>query len=96
DCVYYVPSAEAYAVAGVKEGVLTLYAIFSAEKISLGSVISSFGKDIKKVVMAFTPENNTGFDQKKIDDDDQVMFVRGDIFERSQNEKFMFPEISHA
>lgn len=94
--VYYSPSSEAYVVADVDNGTLKLYAIFSAEKVSLGDVIASFGKEIKKVILAFTPENNTGFDQKKIEDEDQVMFVRGEVFEAFPNEKFMFPEISHA
>ena len=96
DNVYYVPSSEAYVVANVVEDTLTLYAIFADDRISLGDIISSFGNRIKRVIMAFSPENNTGFDQKKIESADSVMLVRGPVFESAVSERFMFPEISHA
>lgn len=96
DSVYYVPSSDAYVVAETDGGRLKLYAIFSEEKVSLGDVISSFGSGIKTVELAFTPENNTGFDRCRIDDDDQVLLACGQLFENLGNEKFMFPEISHA
>ena len=96
DNVYYVPSSEAYVVANVVEDTLTLYAIFADDRISLGDIISSFGNRIKRVIMAFSPENNTGFDQKMIESEDSVMLVRGSVFESAVSERFMFPEISHA
>ena len=96
DCVYYVPSSEAYVVADVQNGDLTVYAIFSSEKVSLGDVISSFGSGIKQVTLAFSPENNTGFEQKKLEKDDTILLARGPVFEEMANDRFMFPEISHA
>ena len=96
DSVYYVPSAEAYVIADVNDDLLTIYAAFSDEKISLGEIISSFGSDIKHTVLAFTPENNTGFEIKKIESDDSVLLVRGDVFSDIGNERFMFPLIAQA
>ncbi len=95
DCVYYIPSSETYVVANKDNGSLTLFAIFSDEKASLGEVISSFGSGIKNVTLSFTPENNTGFELKKITDDESVLFARGQVFEKT-GERFMFPEISRA
>ena len=94
--VYYVPSSGAYAVASVEGDTLTVYAVFSDDKISLGDIISAFGSGIKQVVMAFMPENNTGFELKKIESEDTVLLARGPVFENNGNERFMFPEISHA
>ncbi len=94
--VYYIPSCEAYVVASAEGDLLTIYAVFCDEKISLGEVISSFGSGIKRVNMAFMPENNTGFEQKKIVSEDTILFTRGKAFENMKNERFMFPEISHA
>ena len=94
--VYYIPSCEAYAVADVDGGSLSVYAIFSDEKISLGEVISSFGSGIKNVSLSFTPENNTGFEQRKIESADSVLLTRGPVFSNAANERFMFPEISRA
>ena len=96
DCVYYVPSSEAYAVAEIDGDTLTLYAIFSSEKISLGDVIASFGNKIKHVILAFTPENTTGFDRVKIDAPENCLFAKGDIFSNIRNERFMLPAISQA
>ena len=96
DCVYYVPSAEAYVVATVEKEVLTVYSVFSSEKVSLSEVISSFGQQIKMVVLAFSPENNTGFELKKIESEDTVLFIKGEAFANSANDRFMFPLIAQA
>lgn len=96
DCVYYVPSAEAYVVAGVEGETLTVYAVFSDGRVSLGDIISSFGSGIKQVIMAFCPENNTGFELRKIESEESVLLARGELFENIGNERFMFPEISRA
>ena len=94
--VYYVPSSEAYAVANVEGDRLTLYAIFSSEKVGLGDVISAFGSEIKQVTLAFTPENNTGFEIKRIESPDSVLLTQGEVFSGIGSDRFMFPEISHA
>ncbi len=96
ECVYYIPSCEAYAVASAEGSDLTVHAIFSDEKVSLGEVISSFGSGIKNVLLSFSPENNTGFEQRKIETDDSILFTRGPAFENAANERFMFPRISQA
>ena len=96
DSVYYIPSSDSYVIAGRSNDVLTLYAVFSSEKVSLGDVIASFGSDVKNVTLAFTPENNTGFEQKKIKNNETVFFTRGPVFERMSGDRYMFPEISHA
>ncbi len=96
ECVYYIPSVEAYVIADVEGETLTVYAVFSSEKISLGEVISSFGDKIKLVVLAFTPEDKTGFEQKKIESDDTVLFTMGEAFGKNANDRFMFPLIAQA
>ncbi len=96
DCVWYVPSSESYVVASAEGDSLTIHALFSDEKVSLGDVIAAFGSNIKNVTLSFTPENNTGFEQKKIECDDSILFARGPVFENAVNERFMFPEISRA
>ena len=94
--VYYIPSAEAYVIASAEGEKLTVYAVFSGEKVSLGEVISSFGSDIKLVELAFTPENKTGFELKKIESDDTVLFTMGEFFQTTGNDRFMFPLIAQA
>ena len=96
DCVYYLPSCEAYAIAAIKGGHLELYAVYSGEKVSLGEVISSFGSDINTVSLMFTPENNTGFDQIRIESDEDVLMARGGLFDNLGSDRFMLPRIAQA
>ena len=96
DCVYYLPSSGSYVIAKINGDDLKLFAVFSGEKVSLGEIISSFGSGIRSVTLAFTPENTTGFERKKIEDEETVFFTRGPLFENITGEKYMFPEISHA
>ena len=96
DCVYYLPDSDSYVIARIDDDKLSVYAAFSEAKVSLGDVISSFGSGIRYVDLKFTPENNTGFLQHKIEDDENVLFVRGEFFESRKNEKFMFPMIAQS
>ncbi|MCR5302586.1 MAG: GNAT family N-acetyltransferase [Lachnospiraceae bacterium] len=96
DSIYYLPETGSYTVARIDAGELKLYAVFSDTKVSLSDVIKSFGGDIRSVVLAFSPENNTGFECRRREDDKNVLFTRGEIFEKTKNEKFMFPAIITA
>ncbi|MBO4266387.1 MAG: GNAT family N-acetyltransferase [Lachnospiraceae bacterium] len=96
ECVYYLPSCEAYAVASAEGGHLMLYAVYSSEKVSLGEVISSFGSNINTVSLMFTPENNTGFDQIIIGSDTDVLMARGGVFDNLGSDRFMLPRIAQA
>ncbi len=95
ESVYYIPSSETYVIAGREGDCLNVYAIFSDERASLGEVISSFGSEVKNVILSLTPENNTGFEQKKVEDSESVLFARGPVFDDS-GDRFVFPEISRA
>lgn len=96
DSVWYLPDCDAYAVADVCGSDLRLHAVFSNDKVSLGEVISSFGSNIDHITMTFTPANNTGFIQTRIDEAGECLFVRGPIFDNVTNERFMFPLITRA
>ena len=96
DNVCYIPSCEAYVVAKENSGNLKVFAVFSDTKVSLGDVISSFGSGINSVQLAFTPGNNTGFEQSRMEDPDSVLMVRGTFFSNIKNEHFMLPEIAHT
>lgn len=96
DCVYYLPSCEAYAIAEIEDDKLLLYAVYSSEKVSLGAVISSFGSGIRMVNLMFTPENTTGFDRVAVEADDDVLMARGGVFEDLGSDRFMLPRIAQA
>ena len=92
--VYYVNSIDTYVVAEVDGDTLMLHAIFG--EASIDDVITSFGSNISNVILFFTPIDKTGYEEKKVDEEDTTFFVKGKAFEILGDYKFMLPAITHA
>ncbi|NLM47327.1 MAG: hypothetical protein GX198_00675 [Epulopiscium sp.] len=45
----------------------------------MDGIISTFGKEIKKVVFGFTPLLKDDYEYKEIYEEDTTLFVKGDI-----------------
>ena len=75
-------------------GTLILHAVIGNGDID--KVISSFGKDINHVQMAFTPKDTSGFIKREVTEDDTHFFVKGKFFEENKEAAFMFQPITHA
>ena len=59
-------------------------------------MITSFGSNISNVILFFTPIDKTGYEEKKVDEEDTTFFVKGKAFEILGDYKFMLPAITHA
>lgn len=92
--VYYVNSIDTYVVAEVYGDTLMLHAIFG--EASIDDVITSFGSNISNVILFFTPIDKTGYEEKKVDEEDTTFFVKGKAFELLGDYKFMLQAITHA
>ena len=53
-------------------------------------------KDIKKIVIGFTPKDATSFDVKLLKEEDTTLFIMEEKLEAFKNKKVMFPVLSHA
>ena len=92
--VFYIKEDDAYVVAEVDGGTLTLHAIFGDANID--KVIESFGNAICKVVLCFTPLVKDGYKIEELHEEDTTLFVKGKFFENFEKEQLMFPSITHA
>lgn len=96
DCVYYVKEIDAYIVAEIDDGEVLIYDIFANKKVDIEDVIRSFGSNVKKAVLGFTPDNKETFDCNVLHEEDTTLFVKGDVFNNFEEMHLMFTPISHA
>ena len=94
DYIYYLKEEDTYVIAEVIDKTLCIHAVFG--ETSLDRVIQSFGSEIKKVVLCFTPTDSSGYKIEELKEEDTTLFVRGKFFQNIKNACFMFPTLSHA
>ncbi len=98
--VYYLRELDAVAVAGFEGDALdTLHLkdVFSAVKVNLNDVIDELiNKAVKRVVLGFKPKDVTGYGENILEEEDLTFFVMGKDAELFQENKLMFPLLSHA
>lgn len=75
--VFEMKDQNAYAIAELDQGELFLHQVFSPEKVNLERIIASFGKEVKKVTLGFTPLEETGFQWEESRDEDTVLYGKG-------------------
>jgi GNAT superfamily N-acetyltransferase len=96
DNVYYMKEFDAVVVADFEEDVLYLKDIFCEKEVSLDELISALiNKEIKKVVLGFTPKDITSFDGNILIPVD-ALFILDDTRGLFDSEKLQFPVLSHA
>jgi len=91
---FYIESCDSYAVAEVEDDTLILHTIF--RKGDVDQVISAFGNKIKKVILNFTPNDTGNFKKSELHEEDTTLFVRGNFFEETKDDEYMFQAITHA
>ena len=91
---FYIEDCDSYAIAEIEDDTLILHAVVGSGAID--RVISAFGKEIKKVILAFTPKDSTGYDKSEVVEEDTHLFVRGKFFDETNDDEFMFQAITHA
>ena len=91
---FYIADCDSYAIAEIEGDTLILHAVIGSGAID--RVISAFGKEIKKVILAFTPNDSTGYDKSVVVEEDTHLFVRGKFFDDTNDDEFMFQAITHA
>lgn len=94
--VYYLSEEDTYIIAEVKGENLFIKQIIASHKVNLETVISSFGSEIKKVTLGFTPYDGNGYKVQEFHEEDCTLFILGKDLENMENNKLMFPTLSHA
>lgn len=94
--VYYLAEENTYVIADVKGEKLFIKQIIANHKVNLETVISSFGSEIKKVTLGFTPYDGNGYKVDEFHEEDCTLFILGNDLENIENKKLIFPTLSHA
>lgn len=96
DSVYYLPEIEAYIVADLEEDILRIHSLIGIEEVDLLPIARAFGDSVKEIILGYTPAVKTGFSVREHKEEDSTLFIRGEELECIENEKMMFPVLSHA
>ncbi|MCR5755205.1 MAG: GNAT family N-acetyltransferase [Acetatifactor sp.] len=91
---FYISECDSYAIAELEDDTLILHTIIGKGEVD--RVITAFGKNVKKVVLNFTPHNTEGFDKNELFEEDTHLFVRGKFFKETAKDEYMFQAITHA
>lgn len=94
--VYYHEKTNAYVVAERNRESLLIHNIFSEKKPNLNEIIKAFGAGIKKISLGFTPDDEAGYSVSERKEEDTTLFVQGEIFRDFEQNRLMFPTLSHA
>jgi GNAT superfamily N-acetyltransferase len=94
--IYEVKDQNAYVIAELDQGHLFIDQIFSPVKVNLNEIIASFGKEVKKVTLGFTPLDKDGFQWKESMDEDTVLHGKGSSLIEIEGLKQRIPTLSHT
>ncbi len=96
DNIYYIKSLDVIAIATFKDNQLRLWDIFSKVELELDEVIYSLvNMQIDEIVFGFTPMECSAYKFREILSDD-ALFVQKDKTKLFDENKVMFPLLSHA
>lgn len=97
DNVYYLREENVIVIAEFHGDTLHLQDIFSDSEVDLDIIIKLLtNKEVKTVDFGFTPNDVNNYDIKLFRQDDTTLFVMEDKAELLQDNKLMFPLLSHA
>jgi GNAT superfamily N-acetyltransferase len=96
DSVYYDPAAEAYIIAEMENSHAMLHQVISSRRVSLDSIIDSFGRGISRITLGFTPVEAAGWEITERHAEDETFFFLGEDLRAVETNRLMFPTLSHA
>ena len=65
-------------------------------QVNMDTIIEAFGNKINKVVFGFTPLINKGYQVEKLYKENTTLFLKGKGFDLFEQNKIIFPTLSHA
>lgn len=97
DNVYYLREEDLIVIAELDGDTLYLQDIFSSSEAKIDDIIKSLtNKVVKKVVLGFTPKEWDSYCVNLLKEEGTTLFVMKDKEELFQNNKLVFPMLSHA
>lgn len=94
--VFHLPDFDAYAVAELEGGTLTVYDVFSRRHTDLLELCRAFGPQVRRVEFAFTPARQEGLEPCPYREEDTTLFLLGERLAEDLELLGGFPELAHA
>ncbi len=99
DCVYLLKSLDVIAIAKIHSDQIHLLDVFGKVEIDLEDIIDSFcDTNTDSVLLGFTPKDVTSYEVREVDEvlKDEVLFIQNGKKALFNDNKIMFPLLSHA
>ena len=94
--IYYIDKFKAVVIADFEGDTLYLNDVFSKASVELDDLIRDMSNEsINRVILGFTPLNETGFNCSALKEGDKLFVLKGK-FGHFKNNHWMFPVLSHA
>ena len=94
--IYFIPEQGAYVFAVLKKGQLHLQQVFAPEKVDLDRIAAAFGREVKSLVLGFSPIDKQRFTCSKIKDNDTVLHIKGSALDKVEGDFLRIPELAHT
>ena len=95
EAVYYIPGLDAWVIAELEEGSLTIHSIFAGAHVTIDDAARAFG-DVREIRLGFAPADPRGWELSELREEDCNFFVRGSFFEEFEKRNLRIPSLSHA
>jgi hypothetical protein len=97
DNVYYLREQDVIVIAELEGDKLYLQDIFSPSEVDVDNIIKALtNKEVKTVIFGFTPNDVSSRCMNLMKEDNTTLYVMKDKEDLFQNNKLMFPVLSHA
>lgn len=93
---WYIREKDAWAIAELEDGELTIHNIFGGADLTVEDVIAAFGEGVRTVSLGFTPADPEGWERQALLEKDCHLFVRGDVFRTFEELQLRIPSLSRA
>ena len=94
--VYYNQKYDVYVIAEIEDDTLTVHNIFAKNQYPMDDILALFGLGIRQVTLGFTPIDTDGYNVCAFREDDCTLFVKGNGFDGFEQDRLIFPTLSHA
>lgn len=96
DSVYYIPEVDGYAILEVDGDKVLICQIFGKIEVDILRLAKTVNEEVAEVVLGYTPVYKEKYLVREHKEEDCTMFIIGEDLECIEQEKMMFPLLSHA
>ncbi|AJQ27946.1 hypothetical protein JBW_02602 [Pelosinus fermentans JBW45] len=94
--VYYIEEIDTVAVAEYDENILCIHDVFGRQDVLEEVVNIMLTENVQKVILGFSPCNDTSYNIELLKEEDTTLFVKGNDMKIFSDNKIRFPILSHA